>query len=103
MTLMAHLNEETKIFPVEEHNVMLSKQLPIGSHQHFKADHHTNRSNSARNIKGKLVTIYTLVIQHLLPDAPFTTAAYKTAVRKIHREDVSNGVDKSYSRLMGTT
>ena len=48
------------------------------------------------------MTTYTPAIQNLQYETTHKTAAYKTAVKKIHSEDISNWVDNTYSKLTGT-
>ena len=91
---MTHIDErhrETKLLPVKEHNMMLSRQFLLQTHQ----TNHPNRQWShtdppKRLMKPTLISCHQDSIEPLLTN---TEGWYKSGIKSIHTTAVSNSIN----------
>ena len=91
MTHIDELHRETKLLPVKEHNMMLSRQFLLQTHRKNHPNRQWNHTDPPRRLmKPTLVSCHQDSIEPLLTN---TEGWYKSGIKSIHTSAVSNTIN----------
>ena len=101
MAPINHMNAETKILHVKEHNELLSKQFLLGSFLPQRADHYTTaKSAGQRDILPPLLTLGTRDLDKYIQQGRTTMSLYRKGLSELHRKAAQNAT-KNPLKLLG--
>ncbi|KAI8122763.1 putative transcriptional regulatory protein [Lucilia cuprina] len=86
-----HLHEETKVLPVKEHNVMLTKQFLLGCHRDGSSNFNITQLDAPPRHVRKDLRVYEESIRSSSQN-PLDRTSYTAALNDIHRDAINTAV-----------